>query len=148
MSVVDTAVRTIHLSVAALWVGGVLFLTLVVLPVARDGDLNAAPLERMVGRLATVSRLSALALLLTGGHLAATGYTVDSLTGTTRGRLVVGMVVLWFVLAGLVEVGASRVRDGLREKRVRAPARDGLRWFGLASVVGVLLLLDAGLLAT
>ncbi len=148
MSTVDTAMRTVHLSVGALWVGSVVFLTLVVLPVARDGGLDAAPLERMVGRLVTVSRLSALATVLTGSHLAGALYTADSLTGTTRGYLVIAMVALWFALAALVEVGASRLRDGLREKRVRAPARDGLTWFGVASLVGVLLLVNAGLLAT
>jgi len=148
MSLLDTAMRTIHLSVGALWVGGVFVLTLVVLPVARDGGLDAAPLERMVGRFRTGSRLSALALFLTGGHLAGVLYTVDSLTGTRRGHLVIGMVVLWFVLAALVEVGAGRLLDGLREKRVRAPARDARSWFGAASAVGALLLVDAGLLAT
>lgn len=146
MSTVDTAIRTIHSSVAALWVGAVLFVTLVVLPVARDGDLNAAPLERIVGRLVTLSRLSALVLLLTGGHLAAAGYTATSLTSTVRGYLVLAMLVLWLVLAGLVEVSSSRLRGDLREKRVRAPARDALRWFTAASVVALLLLVDAGLL--
>lgn len=146
MSTVDTAMRTIHLSVAALWVGGVLFVTLVVLPVARDGDMNAAPLERITGRLVTLSRLSAVVLLLTGGHLAGVGYTVETLTGTTRGYLVVAMVVLWLVLAGILEVSSSRLRGDLREKRVRAPARDALRWYAAASVVGLLLLVDAGLL--
>jgi uncharacterized membrane protein len=146
MSTVQTAIRTVHLSVSALWVGAVLFVTLVVLPAARDGDLNAAPLERIVSRLVTLSRLSALVLLLSGGHLAATLYTAETLTSTTRGHLVLGMVALWFVLAGLVEVGSSRLQDALREKRVRAPARDALRLYGAASVVALLTLVDAGLL--
>jgi hypothetical protein len=43
------------------------------------------------------------------------------------------MVALWFVLAGLVEVGSSRLQDALR-------------LYGAASVVALLTLVDAGLL--
>ncbi len=148
MTAIDTALRTIHLSFAALWVGAVLFVTLAVLPVARDGGLDAEPLTRLVGRLRTVSRASALVLLVTGGHLTATGYTVGRLVGTTRGHLVLAMVGLWFALAAVLEVGSSRLADELREKRVRAPARDALGWFRVASLLAVGLLVDAGLLAT
>lgn len=148
MTLVDTAVRTVHLLVAALWVGAVVFVTVGVLPVARDGDVDAAPLERVIGRLTTTTRWSALVLLVTGGHLAGTNYTGESLVGTTPGRLVVVMVVLWVVMVGLVEAASSRLADALREKRVRAPARDYLRWYRAASLVGLLLLVDAGLIAS
>jgi uncharacterized membrane protein len=147
MSVIDTTMRTTHLLFGAVWVGSVLFVTLSVLPLARDGDLNAAPVESVLGRLTTVSRTSALLLFLTGGHLAGTGYTVDSLTGSTRGHLVLGMVALWLVLAALVEVGAARATDGLKQKKVRSPARDALPFFRGASLAGVGLLVTAGLLA-
>jgi uncharacterized membrane protein len=147
MSAVDAAVQTIHLLVGAFWVGSVVFVTVGVLPVARDGDANAAPVERMVRRLTTISRASAVLMLITGGHLAGVGYTVENLTGTTRGHLVIGMVILWLALAGLVEVGAARLTDGLQKKKVRAPARDSDRLFWLASITGALLLVDAGLLS-
>jgi hypothetical protein len=38
--------------------------------------------------------------------------------------------------------------DGFQGKKVRAPARDHGRWLQAAAVVGLLLLVDAGLLAT
>ena len=150
MSTVDAAMRTVHLSIIALWVGGVSFVTLAVLPVARDGAADAAPVERILGRLRTVSRASALLSLLTGGYLAlvGVGYTVGTLAGTTRGRLVLAMVALWLLFAALVEVGVARTVAGLREKRVRAPAREGLRWFRPAALVGIALLVGVGLLAT
>lgn len=147
MSTVDAAVQTVHLSVATLWVGSVLFLTLVVLPVARAGGVDAAPLERIVERSRTISRVSGLLVLLTGARLTGVGYTVETLASTTRGHLVLAMAVLWLLVALLVEVGVVRLDDGLREKRVRAPAREGLRWFRLATLVALALFVDVGLLA-
>lgn len=147
MTLVDTAVATVHLLFAGLWTGSVLFVAYAVLPTAVAGEVDAGPLRTIVGKLTTVSRASALLLLLSGGHMAGTGYTTESLFGTGRGHLVLTMVLLWFVLAGLVEVGASRMRDGLDQRKVRAPARSARGLFRAAAVVALLLLVDAGLLA-
>lgn len=144
MALVETAIRTVHLLFAAAWVGGVLFLTLGVLPLAREAEIEAAPVASMTGTLLWISRASAVALLLTGGHMAGTLYTVESLTGTTRGHLVLGMVALWLVLAALVEFAGNRMRAGLQEGYLRDPARSYTNWFRLASLVGILLLVDAG----
>lgn len=149
----DATMRTVHLLFAAVWVGSVVYVTLGVLPLARDGDLNAAPIDRMAGTLTTVSRASSVVLLLTGGHMAGQGYTVGggdgfSLFGSTQGHLVLTMVALWLVLTGLVEVGTSRLTDGTRQKKVREPARAALPLFRGASLVGLLLVVDAGLVTT
>jgi uncharacterized membrane protein len=147
VTLVDAAAATVHLLFAGLWTGSVLFVTYAVLPTAVAGRIDADPLRTIVGRLTTVSRASALLLLLSGGHMAGTGYTAESLFGTGRGHLVLTMVLLWFLLAGLVEVGASRMRDGLDRQKVRSPARSARRLFQAAAVVALLLLVDAGLLA-
>ena len=86
-------------------------------------------------------------MFLTGGHLAGTGYTIESLTGTGRGHLVLAMLALWLVFTALVEIGRSRLVDGLQEKRVRTPAKSVTTIFRAAAVVGILLLVDAGLLS-
>ncbi len=145
--VLDTAMTTVHVLVGALWVGSVVFVTGAVLPAATDGALDAAPLATIADRLVFLSRGASVVMLLTGGHLAATGYTVASLTGTARGHLVLAMLALWLVFTALVEVGRSRLVEGLREKRVRAPAAAATGTFRAAAVVGVLLLVDAGLLS-
>lgn len=136
----------IHLLFAGLWSGSVLFVTAAVLPAARDGKINAEPLSWVTGRLQTISRLSAVLLLLTGLRMAMLeGYTSsESLFGTTNGLLVVAMIVLWLVLMGLVEVGASRLTDGTSQKKVRSPARDARPFFLAASLAAVLLLVNAG----
>ena len=144
MALVDTALATVHLLVGAFWVGSVAFFAGVVLPNARGGGLDAAPLESMVASLTRWSRVASVVLLVTGGHLAATGYTVETLASTANGNLVVAMVVLWLVLTGLVEAGGSRLRDGLSRKKVREPAATALRLYRGAAVVGALLLVTAG----
>lgn len=148
MAVIDTAMYAVHLLVAGVWTGSVVFVTYAVLPAARDGAANAGPLATIVGKLRWLSRGSSLLLLLSGGHMAGAGYTVESLTGSPRGHLVLGMVALWFVLTGLVEVGGGKLADGFDRKKVREPAREARPFFLAATVVALLLLVDAGLLAS
>jgi uncharacterized membrane protein len=146
MSVGTTVSTVFHQVFAALWAGSVVFVTYAVVPAAGDGQLNAAPLGTLAGRLKWISRASAVVLLLTGGHLALTEYGLDGLLQGS-GHLVLAMIGLWVVLMGLVEVGAAKLTDGAANKKVRAPARNARRFLQAASVVAILLLVDAGLLA-
>lgn len=143
---VDTVVVVTHLLFAGVWTGSVVFFALGVLPVAARGDMDAAPLGSVVGSLRSVSRVSALLLFLTGGHMAGTQYTVDSLLGSTTGWLVLCMLGLWAILAGLVEVGVGRVVEGTDQRKVREPARAATRLLQAAAIVAGLLLIDGGLL--
>jgi hypothetical protein len=125
----------------------VLFFAWAVLGPALSGDLDAGSFDAIVGKLVWVSRASALVLFVTGGHLAGTLYTVESLTGTGRGNLVLAMLALWLVLAGLVEVGAGRIQDGTDEIKVREPARSARLALYAAALASVALLGVAGLLS-
>jgi hypothetical protein len=58
------------------------------------------------------------------------------------------MVVLWFAVTALVEVAGARMRDGLDREKVRTPAREGRPFLLAASLLSLLLLVDAGLLAS
>ena len=137
--------RIVHLVFAALWAGSVATVALVVLPLARDGAFHRTePLLGITTAVRGFSRLSALVLLLTGGHLAAAGYTADGLVETTNGRLVLLMTLLWLVLTGLVEVGSAKTVDGLDAKKLREPAVGALPIFRAAAIVAVLLLVVAG----
>jgi uncharacterized membrane protein len=146
MTLVDAGTYAVHLLFAGLWTGSVLFVWYGVLPVARDGNLNAAPLGAIAGKLERVSRVSALVLLLSGGYMGIRRYTVGTLFGSGGGHLVVTMIVLWVVLAGLVEVGTGKLTDGTDREKVREPAREAGRFFQAASLVAVLLLVNAGVL--
>ncbi len=146
MAVVDTVSAVLHLTFAGIWTGSVLFAAWGVLPLAGTGDLDPDALGSIAGRFTNVSRVSALALFATGGHLAGTRYTVETLTGSGRGHLVLTMIVLWFVLAALVEVGSRRLAEELRKEKVRTPARKARPFYNGAAAVAILLLVDAGLL--
>ncbi|QSX00257.1 copper resistance protein CopD [Haloterrigena alkaliphila] len=141
--------QTVHLIFAGIWAGSVFYVAFVVLPLARDGAFNTTkPLEAISGKLTTISRVSALLLLLSGGHLAGSRYTADGLFGTTDGHLVLGMVALWAILAALVEIGAKRLEAGLNGKKLREPAGDALPLYRAAAVVAVALLVVGGALTS
>ncbi|WP_049927442.1 hypothetical protein [Halopiger goleimassiliensis] len=145
----EFVVRTTHLLFAAIWAGSVFYVAFVVLPLARDGEFNTTkPLEAISGKLTTISRVSALVLLLTGARLAQTGYTVDSLLGSANGHLVLTMVALWLLLAALVEIGAKRLESGLNGKKLREPAANVLGLYRVAAVVGIALLVVGGAITT
>jgi hypothetical protein len=145
-SPVDTVVYTTHLLFAALWTGAVVLFVAGVLPSGVSGAIRPEPLAAVTGRLTTLSRASAVVLFLTGGHMAGTRYTVGSLTGSTRGYLVLAMIGLWLALAALVEVGGSRMREGLAAEKVRSPAREARPFYRAGAVVALALLVVAGLL--
>lgn len=146
MALIDTVMATVHLLVGGLWTGSVLFFALAVLPTARSGDIRANSFESIIGRLTMGSRVSALLMFVTGGHLAGTRYTVGTLFGSGRGHLVLSMLSLWLVLTALVEIGQSRAKDGLEQKKVRTPAENAAPLYLGAALVAVLLLVNAGVL--
>ncbi|MDZ5812617.1 transporter, partial [Halorubrum sp. AD140] len=113
MAIVNSVVWSIHVGFAILWTGSVLFVTLAVLPPALRGEVDADALGTIVGRLRWITRVAALAFLASGGHMAGTLYTFESLTGTGRGHLVLTMLALWFLITGLVEVASGKLVDGL-----------------------------------
>jgi uncharacterized membrane protein len=143
MSIDVTAARVAHVVFGAAWTGSTLAVALFVVPAARRGVLDAAPVEWITDRFTKLSVASVLVMLLSGGHLAGTLYTFESLTGTARGHLVLGMTALWLVLAGLGHLGTSRLTAG---HDVETAAADAAPWFGAASVASVALLVLAGLL--
>ncbi|MFP8890913.1 copper resistance protein CopD [Natrialbaceae archaeon A-CW2] len=151
---VDAVSRIVHLVFAAVWAGSVFYVAFVVLPLARDGAFNTTkPLEVLSSKLTMLSRVSAVVLLVTGGHLAGVLYSFDgeggpSLFSSTNGQLVIFMLVLWVALAALVEIGAKRFESGLNGKKLREPAQNALPMFRAAAVIGILLLIVGGLITT
>lgn len=134
----------LHLVFAAVWTGSVLFVTWGVLPSARTGTIDADALESIVGRLLVVSRGSAIVLFVSGGLLSSS--YGGQLTTTTEGALVLGMIVLWLLLIGFVEMAARTLKDGLASENVATAVAESRGRFRAAGVVALLLLIDAGLL--
>lgn len=105
----DTVMVSLHLVFSDVWTGSVVFVTIADLPTARDGSGSPESLGRITNSLETITRVRSLALLTTGGHMAGTYYTTESLTGSTRGHLVLGMVALSFLLTALTEIGGKNL---------------------------------------
>ncbi|WP_231852398.1 CopD family protein [Haloquadratum walsbyi] len=121
-------------------------MTVVILPTAATGDIDATPLERIVGRLMALSRSGVVLTTLTGGYLTGTTYTTESLLNTANGNLILAALLMWVIFAIFVEIGRRKLVSGLQAKRVRAPVAASRRSFQLATGVSILLLVDIGLL--
>ena len=156
----------VHVVSAAFWTGSVLYAAYSVFPTARAGDLSAAAFERHVDGLLQVTRWTGLALPVTGAYQLWVRYPLPRLIGTTAGHLVLGMLVLWGVMNGLLELGVYRMltagREPLgvgsymaegfvlgagRDVDVKRLADVGWPYVRVAVVLAVLLLVDAALLA-
>jgi uncharacterized membrane protein len=148
MDALNPVMWSVHVGFAVLWTGSVLFVAMAVLPPALRGDIDGGALGSIVDRLRWITRLAALAFLASGGHMAGTRYTVESLTSTGRGHLVLTMIALWFLITGLVEAGGGKLADGLDAGKLREPARDAKPFLYGAAGLSVALLVTAGLLAS
>lgn len=144
-SVLDV-VLTVHTIFAALWTGGTLVIAGAVIPAARRESLSADGVAFVARRFGYLTVASVLLLLFSGGHLAGTLYTVETLQGTGRGHLVLAMVGLWLVLAIVLFVGFRRLTDAGSGTSAVAAATTARPWFLGGSVVSLALLVVAGLL--
>jgi uncharacterized membrane protein len=144
-SVLDVAM-TIHTIFAALWTGGTLVIAGAVIPAARSELLSTDGLTLITRRFWYLTVASVLLLLFSGGHLAGTLYTAETLQTTGQGNLVLTMVGLWLVLAVVLFFGFRRLTGSPSEKSAVAPATKARPWFLGASVVSIALLVVAGLL--
>ncbi len=146
MSAVDVVMWSLHTAFAGAWTGSVLFFFAAVLPAASRGSIDGPTLSAIATKLRWLTRAGVVVFVATGGHMAGTRYTFDSLLGTGRGHLVLTMLVLWFVLTALVEIGGSRIESA--DSNGQDAAAAGRPIFLVAGIVALGLLIDAGLLAS
>ena len=147
MTLIHAVMWSLHVGFAILWTGSVLFVSLAVVPPAIRGDVGAKLLSTVVGRLRWITRIGALVFVATGGHMAGQLYTVDTLTGTGAGHLVLTMIALWLVITGLVEAAGGTVVGGLDAGTPGEAAREAKTLFYVATALSVVLIATAGLLA-
>lgn len=152
MSTLDSVATTVHVLVGGLWIGAVVFVALAVLPLGRNADVDPEPLETVVDRLRTLSRLAAVVMLATGGHVLyhvtlGGELSAEPLTSSGRGHLILTMVVLWIGVMATVEIGPRNLFDGLDAGKLREPTRAALPWFRTAAVLGIGVLTVGGMLS-
>lgn len=140
MTTVDSTMTVLHLVFVSLWVGGMAFMAVLVLPAARRGGLHPESVATLARRFLHLSRASGLVVLLTGGHLLGAVVGFDAL-GTPSGLPVVAMAVGWVVLMGLVEAGGAKLK-----RDPEAFLGVGLALFAPATAVGLVVLAVGALL--
>ncbi|MFP9190944.1 hypothetical protein ACLI4Q_04665 [Natrialbaceae archaeon A-CW1-1] len=139
-------IMVIHTVFAAVWTGGTLLIVGTIIPAARRGLIDKKGLSLITRRFLYLTVASVILLLLTGGHLAGTLYTVESLQSTGRGHLVLSMVGLWFVLPIIIYLGSRHLVNIPSEMPTKTAIAAAYPWFVGASAVSIALLITAGLL--
>ncbi|SNR25649.1 transporter [Halorubrum vacuolatum] len=147
MALIHSVMWTIHVGFAILWTGSVLFVAVAVIPPATRGDIGTDALGSLIDRLRWITRIGAVAFVVSGGHMAGVLYDVNTLTGTGRGHLVLTMIVLWLLITGLIEAGGGKLSRGLETGKLREPAREAKPFMYAAAGLSVALIATAGLLA-
>lgn len=137
MAVIEFAVRTVHVLAGGLLAGSVVFFTWAALRSGTDGPIGTPAVTELARLLTNVSRFCAVLLVLSGGYMATVAPfgsdpTYDGLLGL--------MILLWLAITALVEVGYAKLRGDGTFDAVRTH-------YLVAASAGVLLLVDAGILA-
>ena len=115
----EVPVDVLHVTAAALWIGG-LFALVVVVP--REGEPSET-LAAVVRRFSTLALASVVVVGLTGGVRALSELSAFSQLWTTDyGRVLLAKTAIFAVLVGLGALSRAGVREGLgrlRERRAR-----------------------------
>lgn len=139
-------VMIVHTMFAAIWTGSTLLVAGAIVPATRRELLSEEAITLIARRFWYLTITSALLLFFSGGHLAGTRYTVETLQSTGRGHLVLTMVGLWFVLTVVLYLGFRQLTRISQEKSMATAATAARPWFLGASAVSIALLVVAGLL--
>ncbi|MCS6768681.1 MAG: hypothetical protein RMJ59_07330 [Candidatus Nitrosocaldus sp.] len=128
MLIHEVLITWAHLLAASIWVGGTLFIGMVVAPVLRSlGDVERFNLTVKMGkRFNKVALPTIVVLLATGVYKASTvpGFLLDTMYGTilfVKVGVVISMLVTWFVHAKISNVNMD-VNDSVNLMRVRKRA--------------------------
>ena len=144
--VMELVIYTLHTFFGALLAGSVIFVAWAVVPAALTGVIDPDALATLLSRFIWLVRASIFLTLVTGGHLAGTLYTADTLTGTESGYLVLVMLGLWVGVAAVIEIGTAKARRGIAENKRRQPIHEAKPFLYAGALFTVGLLLVAGVL--
>jgi copper transport protein len=118
----------VHLSAVAIWLGGLVMIATILLrsprapgsrlaggAVKRRGQAATVEAARAVARFSPIALGCVVAIVATGTYQAWRGVgTLDALTGTTYGRLLIVKIAAMCVLIALGYLARRRIAEGLR----------------------------------
>ena len=147
MAIIDTAFSMLHVLFAGIWAGTTVFYAWRIHPLLVDGDLGVTSAMSITTGLRWLTRIGAVVFVVTGGHMAGTGYQDGRLFSDPMGHAVLGMLALWLVVTGLLEVSIGKIQDALGEGKIQTAAREPQTLARVAATFSVVLLLLGGYLA-
>jgi hypothetical protein len=147
MALIDTAFSMLHVLFAGLWAGTTVFYAWRIHPLLSDGDLGVTPAMSITTGLRWLTRIGAVVFVVTGGHMAGTGYGDGRLFNDPMGHAVLGMLALWLVVTGLLEMSLGKVQTELGDGHIQTAGRENETLVRVAAVLSVVLLLLGGYLA-
>ena len=137
----------LHVLFAGLWAGTTVFYAWRIHPLLVDGDIGVAPATSITTGLRWLTRIGAVVFVATGGHMAGSSYGDGRLFSDPMGHAVLGMLVLWLVVTGLLEASIGRIQSELGEGRIQTAGRENETLIRVAATFSVVLLLLGGYLA-
>ncbi|NHX36544.1 MULTISPECIES: hypothetical protein [Halolamina] len=147
MALIDTAFSMLHVLFAGVWAGTTVFYAWRIHPLLSEGDIDATSAIAITTGLRWLTRIGAVVFVVTGGHMAATGYGDGRLFSDPMGHAVLGMLALWLVVTGLLEMSIGKMQSHLGDGRIQTAGRETGTFVKAAATFSVVLLLIAGYLA-
>ena len=141
MAIIDTAFSMLHVLFAGIWAGTTVFYAWRIHPLLVDGDLGVTSAMSITTGLRWLTRIGAVVFVVTGGHMAGTGYQDGRLFSDPMGHAVLGMLALWLVVTGLLEVSIGKIQDALGEGKIQTAGREAQTLVRVAATFSVVLLL-------
>ena len=147
MALIDTAFSMLHVLFAGLWAGTTVFYAWRIHPLLSNGDIGVTSAMSITSGLRWLTRIGAVVFVVTGGHMAGTGYGDGRLFSDPMGHAVLGMLALWLVVTGLLEMSLGKVQTELGNGHIQTAGRENETLVRVAAVLSVVLLLLGGYLA-
>lgn len=147
MALIDTAFSMLHVLFAGLWAGTTVFYAWRIHPLLTDGDIGVTAAMSITTGLRWLTRIGAVVFVVTGGHMAGTGYGDGRLFSDPMGHAVLAMLTLWLVVTGLLEMSMGKVQSQLGDGHIQTAGRENATLVRIAATFSVVLLLLGGYLA-
>ena len=147
MALIDTAFGMLHVLFAGIWSGTTVFYAWRIHPLLSEGEIDATSAMSITTGLRWLTRIGAVVFVVTGGHMAGTGYGDGRLFSDPMGHAVLGMLTLWLVVTGLLEMAIGKMQPHLGDGRIQTAGRETETFIKVAATFSVVLLLLGGYLS-
>ena len=147
MDDLDTLIRFLHILGVAVWLGGLVFVGAVAVPVARMGGDRVRSRElitRIARRFAVVGGIAWLLILTTGmGILGRRDISISELPDTEQGQRILAKLIILLALGAIVALHAAWQGPKVRRAEEAGDDAAARRWKLVGAVLDSLILLGS-----